>query len=87
MLTLIATTDKAEGAINIPVLDVMTNEQTARAILNAFTSRFYPDVVKCTKDVKEYVKSLNNYPEEVFCDPCYDIEGMEDNFILSFDFV
>ena len=84
MFGLIATTQKSEGIINIPVLDTMTNGDMARAILNDFTAHFNSDAVKCTKQVKKYVKTLEKDPDGLFIDPCYEI--CEDYFVLSFKF-
>ena len=87
MFTLIATTNKSEGSVNVPVLDIMTNEQVAQAVLSGFKPDFKRGVIKCTNEVKEFVKTLRNAPDEVFCDPCYDVMQQEDCFVLSFGFI
>ena len=86
MFQLTATTTKSEGIINVPVLDIMTNEQTAEAILRRFPKRYNSKLVLRIDEVKEYVKTLLNEPTRVFVNPCYDVPQMSEAFILSFDF-
>jgi len=83
MLTLLSTTETT-GQINVPVLDKMTNEQMAQAILSRFKPEFERWASKRTNDVNEYVRTLRNSPDEVFIDPCYEV--CEDYFVLSFGF-
>jgi hypothetical protein len=96
MFSLLDTTEQ-QGQTNIPILDVMTNEQMAEAIESRFKPDFTRGVVKSTNEMKKYVRTLRNEPERVFIDPCYDawdedededeeFDRCEDFFTLSFGF-
>lgn len=74
----------SSGDINIPILARTTNEQMSQAILNAFTSRLNTNVVKRTRELKEYITGLNTHPRGLFFDPCY--ETCEDAFVANFSF-
>jgi hypothetical protein len=85
MFTLTATTNKSEGCINVPVLRTMTNEDVAEGIFKGFNRDNGMKIAKHIKELENYVRTLRNYPDEVFINPYNDV--CEDSFILSFDFI
>ena len=84
MFKLIATTNKAEGLVNVPVLDTMTNEDVAQGIFKAFNRTNGMRIAKRMAELENYIRTLRNKPYELFIDPCYEV--CEDEFVLSFDF-
>ena len=74
-----------KGDLNITIHGVTTNEQMSKAILNAFTERLQPNVVKRTREVKDYVKRLENVPDGLWFDPCYEVG--EEKMVVGFKFV
>jgi len=71
------------GAINIPVLNRMNNQEVAEAILKAVTGHELKYTIKEWLKIEEYVKTLLNEPETQFIDPC---ENCPDCFVLAFGF-
>ncbi|ANS04885.1 hypothetical protein [uncultured Mediterranean phage] len=85
MFTLTATTNKAEGLINVPVLNTMTNGEMAQAILKRFPDTYNAQIVKRIDEVKSYLRTLENDSEGLFINPYCDV--CEDSFICSFGFI
>jgi len=71
------------GAINIPVLNRMTNEDVANAILKAVTRNELQYSIKEWRKIESFCKTLQNDAEGLFIDPC---ENCEDCFVLAFGF-
>jgi len=71
------------GAINIPVLNKMTNKDVAEAILRHVESEEIKYSLIERAKIERYCDTLLNETDGQFIDPC---ENCEDCFVLAFGF-
>jgi len=76
-------TEPIHGAINIPVLNKMTNKDVAEAILRHVESEEIKYSLIERAKIERYCDTFLNETDGLFIDPC---ENCEDCFVLAFGF-
>jgi hypothetical protein len=76
-------TEPIHGAINIPVLNKMSNGEVAEAILSAVAQQEARFNVKQWLSIESFCNTLQNDSESQYIDPC---DNCPDCFVLAFGF-